>query len=208
MHGRTRQAPQSLHPPRWRWVPAIQRPPPAGSCPPPLPWRSTRTGLPPTRQPPPSERMHPMRRQWAAVIGHCRVAKSRWPRLQSWPTRGKAPPTRWCRSSGARWCRRTRGRAPPAAATAQTAVIDAPPLAPALKPLELIPAIVVETIATSDALVGDGPIPLTALTFDPPTPTLKPIAVASSARSGMVSSPDDDPAAGKVAHGKRRTSAA
>ena len=120
----------------------------------------------------------------------------------------KAPPTRWCRSSGARWCRRTRGRAPPAAATAQTAVIDAPPLAPALKPLELIPAIVVETVATSDALVDDGPIPLTTLTFDPPTPTLKPIAVASSARSGMVSSPDDDPAAGKVAHGKRRTSAA
>ena len=118
----------------------------------------------------------------------------------------KSPADQVVSIDGARWCRRTRGRAPPAAATAQTAVIDAPPLAPALKPLELIPAIVVETIATSDALVGDGPIPLTALTFDPPT--LKPIAVVSSARSGMVSSPDDDPAAGEVAHGKRRTAAA
>jgi hypothetical protein len=87
-------------------------------------------------------------------------------------------------------------------APAQVPATDAPPPAPALKPLALITSAVVETIVASDALAGDGPLRLTALTLDPPTPSLKPIAEFSSARSGLLSSPHDDPAPGKVARGK------
>jgi hypothetical protein len=49
--------------------------------------------------------------------------------------------------------------------------------------------------------VGNGPIRLTALTFDPPT--LKPLAVFSSPRSVLLSSPDDEPAAGEAAQGSQ-----
>jgi hypothetical protein len=91
--------------------------------------------------------------------------------------------------------------APPAGSTdasAQTTVADPSPPAPALKPLGLIPAIVVETTATSDAPLGAGPIRLTALMFDPPTPALKPIGVPSSVRSGPLPSPNDEAAASQV----------
>jgi hypothetical protein len=50
---------------------------------------------------------------------------------------------------------------------------------------------------------GRLPDRLTALTFDPATPTLKPIAVFSSARSGLLSSPDDQAAASRVPRGEQ-----
>ena len=90
-----------------------------------------------------------------------------------------------------------------AAAPAAAAATDVPPPEPALKLLELIPAIVVETTVTSGAPVGDGPTRLTALTFDPPTPTLKPLALFSPSRSVLMSSPDDQPPAGEAARGRQ-----
>jgi hypothetical protein len=66
---------------------------------------------------------------------------------------------------------------------------------PALKPLEHVPTVMVEATVASDPPIAHDPVRLTALMFDPPTPALKPIGVASSVRFGPLSSRNDGAAA-------------